>query len=89
MKRSIFSVRKDLLIRLGVKGEHCKSSKPNYVSSPFNPEIFRLAKFWNQGLLYHEYVYGRSLIIETLAVHCANLEENNNVEPSMSNCLKR
>ena len=51
--------------------------------------FFRLAKFWNQSLLHLDYVSGRSLIIETLAVHCGQEEENNNREPSMENCLRR
>jgi hypothetical protein len=57
--------------------------------SKFAHDFARLAKFWNQSLLYHDYVYGRSLIIETLAVHCANEEENNNREPSLDTCFKR
>jgi len=55
--------------------------------SKFVHDVARLAKFWNQNILFKTYVFGRSYIIELLAVDAA-LEEENNKGSSISNAFK-
>jgi len=52
-------------------------------------DLAKLAKYWNQQMLFKKYVYGRSTIMELLAIKAGQEEENNNPHPSLGNALKR
>jgi len=52
-------------------------------------DVAKLAKYWNQTVLFKEYIYGRSTIMELLATKAGQEEMNNNAHPSLTNALKR
>jgi len=52
-------------------------------------DIAKLAKYWNQMMLFKEYIYGRSTIMELLAVKAGQEERNNASDPSLTNAFKR
>jgi hypothetical protein len=57
--------------------------------SKFVHDIARLGKYWNQGILFKEYVYGRSTIVENLAIKAAMDEENEKTDPSLAKAFER
>jgi len=52
-------------------------------------DVAKLAKYWNQIMLFKKYIYGRSTIMELLATKAGLEEENNNSNPTLWNALKR
>jgi len=52
-------------------------------------DVAKLAKYWNQIMLFKKYIYGRSSIMELLAVKAGLEEENNSSYPTIRNALKR
>merc|ERR1719411_895344 len=57
--------------------------------SKFVHDIARLGKYWNQGNLFKEYVYGISTIVESLAIKAAMDEENEKSDPSLAKAFER
>merc|ERR1712150_311961 len=55
----------------------------------FVRDVALLGKYWNHGILFNQYVYGRSLIMELLATQAAFQEQQYNSNPSIANAFKR
>jgi len=53
----------------------------------FVHDVVLLGKYWNHGILFKEYVYGRSLIMELLAAHAAIQRQENYSNPSITNAF--
>jgi len=53
----------------------------------FVHDVALLAKYWNHGILFKEYVYGRSLIMELLACQAAIQRQENYTNPSIANAF--
>jgi len=52
-------------------------------------DVAKLAKYWNQIMLFKKYIYGRSSIMELLAVKAGLEEETNNSYPTIWKAFKR
>jgi len=53
----------------------------------FVHDVVLLGKYWNHGILFKEYVYGRSLIMELLAAQAAIQRQENYSNPSITNAF--
>ena len=51
-------------------------------------DMARLAKYWNQGTLFKDYISGRSMIFELLGTKAAMEEEQKHDNPSLSRAFK-
>jgi len=56
-------------------------------TSKFVHDVIILAKYWSEKLLFKYYVYGRSFIIETLALNAAVVEEKTS-KPSLKKAFE-
>ena len=57
--------------------------------SKFVHDVARLAKYWNQVILFKHYVHGRSMVFELLGTQAALEEEQKYAQPSISRAFKR